>query len=356
MSIAASSPESPKQLQQPLTPEERDISLVIGSENSEAVYLELAQDPLRAQAMLERSERNIAKAGSDLETGLRYKKEKAGYEKALEAHKIILGLAAKNMLLQHPGLETREDIAKRDVIDFMIESKRRIIENDIHRRLEISRVERAKERLARSKAGLVIGSLVLLSGSSTAAVGAYEAFETGPGEIATNYGRGYGLGALAVLGILGGARAAFRAGGTRVRIMGFQRIKFYAEGKEDNNQRPSSRIRQILSRDETMDNPIIETAAAQKRPDKEAVHKRLARHHIKDARQAMAEIAMDTNLQASDTEVGAFICNLVDALEESLDQFYRVENPNPNKKTLKKRAQQFIGKLIRRNNTSENES
>lgn len=310
------------------------IRCIADSQNPEQAYEELSANPPLAQSVLEDTELQLSRAASDLETGIRYKSEKHRYETAFCDYEIILGLASKKMLKEHPLLATREDLAKRDVIDFMIASKQRIIESDVHRRLEISRLERAKERIARSSLSLFTGKVALYGSSGIIAVGAVNAFEAGPGDFFEHVSTKIGMGTLAVLGVYAAIRAGARAG----RELGFRQIAFYSLAKETGKKTVTTEAGQV----DAIEAVIYETG-----PDEEAVHKRLAKHHIKDARKALAEIAMDTDLSAPSTSVDTLVKTLVEALEGSLDQFYRLKDPDPDKK-------KFLPRLLSKLKLSKN--
>jgi hypothetical protein len=305
------------------------LGQIINSENSDNEYANLAVTPDHAQALLEFCELKVAKAGANLETGRRLKDEKISYEQGFADYETILSLAAQKLLDEHPELITREEAAKRDVVDFLIESKRRIIESDIHKRLEMSRYERLRENVSRSHRRIFLGSATILGVSGAATLGVVKAAEAVPEEFISEHGN-VGLGTFVFLAILAGFRAGAGAGSNRLRQAGQNELTFYALGRSVPDQ--------------------IEDGShngSNDRTEAEKVHERLARYHIALTRPKLTEIALDTNLSEDKDSKKGFVKGLIDSMEASLDKFYRMEDPNSINLSLRKRVRKKIQKIFR---------
>jgi hypothetical protein len=273
---------------------------------------ELAQTWLqdgRFNAILEASQQELSVSASDLETGIRWNNEKTDYEDALVNYKTCLAAYALSRtvrLLEDPATDT--DTAKRDLFEFLIESKLQVVRSDIHRRLEISRLERAKKYVMTTSHSRFIGGMALGATFGGVAYGASEVIPAGVTHATVQAGS-----IAAAVGVI--IKPQIKAG---MRKLGdvFKRrlnssIDFYN----------SPELRMIMEEEAAKGDPA--TVA-------ESLHRRLTEYHMQAGIGKIATLILTTDLADTSREsVAELVTGAVDLMQSSLDDFYGIRPPKP---------------------------
>lgn len=267
----------------------------------------------------------LAECASDLETGARREDEKQRYESAFELYKSLLSeTAIRQTVGMLQGENPDIDAAKQGLSNFLNESKLAVVESDIHRRLEISRLERVKERVTRTSFSRFLGSVALAG-----------AFASGTYALAGVIPVGAAL-AVKATGPLAAVsfvlkpqlKVGLRKLGDMVKHRVNGSIDFYS----------SAELRNIVEE---------EARKTGSKQDPAAFHERLTAYHMSASNDRIAHLILKANLRGDNQEdtksrVTALVTEAVDSLEESLDDFYGVRPKRPDKVT------KFVRHLLRR--------
>ena len=303
----------------PLTPQERlavlthDLDILDGLSEQSPDSAPFSSDDMLA--MLRSAETLVAESASDLETGLRRKTEKDRYEQSFTAYKRALGHVAVDQTMtdlaqigSNPDMDV--DRAKQNLFNFLHDSKLNIVNSDINRRLEISRVERMKQRVVKTTVSRLVGKVVL-----TGALGGvtYEVANMAQ-ETASPLVKATGVAIVAVV-----FRSQIRAG---FRMFG-QVLKSRINGSIDFYSSPE--LRKIMKQ------KAEEAAMRGGSLDQEAVHSALADYHMRSGINEMSRLILQSNLQEkTKANVQDVVAVSVQSIEDSLDDFYGIRKPEPN--------------------------
>lgn len=131
----------------------------------------MLSQPERIEALLEEAELAVAGNGRELETGLKTDEEVASLRETLDGYTLMLGLMAARQLESQVAAGVPHDVAKRDVVDFLLASQRRTVLTDLEQRAEgwsLARLyqwfgENAQKRLAGS---LAVGTTIVGVGAA----------------------------------------------------------------------------------------------------------------------------------------------------------------------------------------------
>lgn len=299
-------------------PVRTDLEARVTALEADPGLLDTWQETGLAEELLSQSQDLLARSASDLETGMRWKREKEDYVAAFDIYKTLLGQLAVQRTLQHLQQPDADiDAAKQDLLAFLKESKLGVVTSDIHRRLEISRVERMKERVTKTTLSRFSGRVAMAGALGAGSFGMADVVQVTAAPVIGKVTGGVMVGVLFRSQIKTMARKVKESVLSRVNGS----IDFYS----------SPELRKIMKEEAARTGNSLDSAE---------IHRRLTEYHMRTGLGEIALLILESDLRNDEpvATVTELVSKSIERLEKSLDDFYGVQQKEPG----------GVGKLFKR--------